>query len=285
YNFIYFGSIVPISGQAESIGSASLTRNVTFTLVSLADILSTFFRIPIYKVSDLVLWSWIAAVFAVAFFIMVKFEVISALKRKYSLRPLLPLLFFSITLSLCYVLFFHAPYFIDRYLQPVRILWLLLFSLGAPLLWQALKRAKPSHQKLGSFLAILVLGAGGIFSAFSYVRLYTETGVGDLYKAGLWAAEHHQEKIGMQQAGIASFVADNVVNLDGKVNSQVLDAMKKDERGKYIVSEKISYIIDWGEFATIPATEANSFGAHFIFLDSAERDPRLKTFKVYKNVN
>ena len=62
----------------------------------------------------------------------------------------------------------------------------------------------------------------------------------ELYEAGKWAAQRPEKKIGMFQSGTATFVASNVMNLDGKVNPE------GPVRGD-VVFEDVSFVYSDGE--------------------------------------
>ena len=70
----------------------------------------------------------------------------------------------------------------------------------------------------------------------------------DFYETGIWATRHPQEKIAMLQSGIASFIAPNVINIDGKVNTDALHAHQDGRLGRYLRDEHFDYIADWKPF-------------------------------------
>ena len=72
----------------------------------------------------------------------------------------------------------------------------------------------------------------------------------------------------MLQSGIAGFTADNVFNLDGKVNSDALDAIRADTLGRYIVSQHFTHLMDWDEFARRMVDEATIAGGCYRLVDS-----------------
>jgi len=61
---------------------------------------------------------------------------------------------------------------------------------------------------------------------------------------GFWANAHPNEKIGMLQSGIASFVAPNIINLDGKVNADALRAHQQGRLADYLRDQHFTYIAD-----------------------------------------
>ena len=52
--------------------------------------------------------------------------------------------------------------------------------------------------------------------------------------------------IGCFQSGVIGYYADRkVINLDGKVNEEALETMKRGQLGKYIKKKGITYVADW----------------------------------------
>ena len=128
---------------------------------------------------------------------------------------------------------------------------------------------QPSQHRLYKTIGILFLSGAAVFSFIGFLHNFTGRGEGNFYWAGVWASKHSGDKIGMQQSGTASFMSNNVVNLDGKVNAAVLDAMKKNERGKYILLNNISYIMDIEPFAKTLVDDAAKYGRVFTLIDSS----------------
>lgn len=67
----------------------------------------------------------------------------------------------------------------------------------------------------------------------------------------------------MTSSGTAGFFADNVVNLDGKVNFEALKARRNNELGKYCIQDNINLIADWKENAQLIIKQAEQTGAQF----------------------
>jgi hypothetical protein len=65
---------------------------------------------------------------------------------------------------------------------------------------------------------------------------------------GFWAHQHPNEKIAMLQSGIASFIAPNIINLDGKVNTAALRAHQQGRLAEYLRNEHFTYIADYKSF-------------------------------------
>lgn len=52
-------------------------------------------------------------------------------------------------------------------------------------------------------------------------------------------------KVGAFQSGVVGFFNENVINLDGKVNHEVIQFLNKRSVNEYIESEKIGALVDW----------------------------------------
>jgi len=60
----------------------------------------------------------------------------------------------------------------------------------------------------------------------------------------------------MAQSGISGYFFDNVINLDGKVNNNALNAIKGNYLYNYIARENISILIEWKEwFDNLPSSD------------------------------
>ena len=265
YNYVVFGSLMPTSGSAESINGASLSENVLRALTTLTDTAFSVVFLPYDKVSGLYKYIWIL-LGAVSLILLLR----SSLTRKsvatfLSSASVKLLLIYGVVILLYYVFFFHAPYFIPRYAQPLRIVGLLVVS---HLLYTFIMAYRGRTSKVLKLVAVclslVVLG----FNISFYGNNFLGKGMSELYYAGLWAKAHPNALVGMQQSGTAGFVADNVVNLDGKVNAEVLRYMKRGERGKYIAEGPITHIADWYEFADVLRIESARYGNNYRLVDS-----------------
>jgi hypothetical protein len=127
----------------------------------------------------------------------------------------------------------------------------------------------------GRKIAMYTLYAIGVcallFSGAEYVSLFARTDFSDLFRTGKWALLHPNELIGMSQSGVASYIAPNVINLDGKVNFDALQAHKHGGIGSYIEAKKLVYLADWKGIAEQLATAAVNDGGRFEKFDSIGR--------------
>lgn len=245
YNLVYFGSIMPTSGQAGQIWPSQIADSISRLIQTLDNITLVIGYIP--DGFDLFRRLIVGILLSIAIYLTVRGTGIAS-KFKASTSALAPLALFSGILIIYYTFFFHFPHFIVRYLQPLRLLWLIVVAIALPHLIDAYAQFKPTrHRVTAGFALMFVLLSLG-FSANRYIALYHKTDRTEFYDMGVWAAEHPSDKIGMLQSGLTSFIAPNVINLDGKVNAEALRAHQEGHLARYIRNEQILYIADWKPF-------------------------------------
>ncbi len=270
YNLRTFGNIMPQSGISESMEDV-LAENLRRGAIVIGDILSVFFFLPNYDLPAWFHYFWMILMMTIVVWIFRRCSLLTVLRRDYDLSPLLPLALMSTVLIIYYVFFFGAPHFLPRYFHPARILWLLIFIASVPVLithYRKYHSVKPSIAK--RVLILFAFCAVG-FSASRYVYYYVTTGVRDLYLTGLWAQQHPNETIGMEQTGTSGYFASNIVNLDGKVNFEALQARQRHDIGAYIIKRDLDYVADWPEIALPMIKSAEDHGAKFTLVDSIDR--------------
>jgi len=132
-------------------------------------------------------------------------------------------------------------------LQPMRIMWIVIFVLAAPPVSTVIK--KYGHAKIYRGSVLLAIAFALAFGINRYsTNFFNIQATADFYDFGSFAAVHPNEKIGMLQSGIASFIAPNVINLDGKVNFAALKAHQQGRLAEYLRYENFTYIADLKPF-------------------------------------
>lgn len=256
---------MPSSGTAESINGPSIAENVLRAGTTLSDIVVSMIYLPYDKVSFAMKILWIFTGIGVCLMLFVSKDIRKVINSVISFTAIRILLVHGLILLLFYVMVFHAPYFIPRYLQPLRILGLITMSVVLSIVIQErLVKTKLLLRTLFVAVSLVIISFNFIF----YSNNFFGKGMSELYYAGLWANAHKNVVVGMQQSGTAGFVADNIVNLDGKVNAEVLDSMKQGKRGAYISNSNITHIADWYEFAGVLVNETKGYGVSFAVSDS-----------------
>lgn len=240
FNWTHFGTLMPSSGQAENSWPLPPLENITQATKAISDIATLVFFLP-GPLGPVVRAMWAVLLIVGIVFLFTRHKMREAL-RHFRLRVLAPFLAFFMVLAVYYTFFFRAPHFIGRYFQPGRIIWSLAASAGAWALWRGKSRI--------ARCALAAIAIAGIaFSIHEYAFVYFPSDRPyEFYDVGVWAAEHPSEKIAMLQSGIASFVAPNVVNLDGKVNSDALRAHEQGRLPEYLRAERFTYIADFKPF-------------------------------------
>jgi hypothetical protein len=273
YGYVTFGSLMPMSGSAESI-EINVRHNLAEAMRALLDMLTIFFNHAWYQTSRIAEVALFLFISAFWIWIIRRFHIFQSIKSSYRFRALLPVAFFSIVVFVYYTFFFNAPYFLPRYFYPIRLLILISFSAALPFLLISLKAIGQPLKIVFVVVAILAVA----FGAYRGINQFTAAPKSDFYPLGLWALKH-EGRVGCDQSGQAEFVAANVVNLDGKVNYEALKARKRGSIGEYIAREHIEYLADWDPLVNDLVHEAAKYGAQYQLYDS------IRYVRIYRRVN
>ena len=260
YNKLMFGSVVPISGLAES-HSAGFGTNLRMIPANLLEASLLYVRIP--RVLET---AWPVIVVAVVVLAGLAWAAWSLVGR----RSLRGLRFCVITLVFCagvggyYGLFFGAAWFVSRYLSALSpLLWLLSLT-SAYLLLAGLLRERRTFMTCGAALTsvLLLVAAGLAVLQFRGGRSNGHRQVVD------WVQKNVDERqwVGGIQTGTVGYFHDRTINLDGKVNPKALRA--RIDRGgvySYVMDETpINYLADWVGIAGWASTASEPrFGQAF----------------------
>ena len=242
YNYTAFGSIMPISGTAES-AAAHIGSNLSRVPTVLFDYMTQVLPIPA-NFADRPAVVLVASVVCVAYFALLGLSLRHASRETRAMALVVTSM--GLGLAAYYGVFFGARHFVSRYMAP----WspfLALATIG--LLFAMLSRLErqPKLQKLawaGACAAIILLTAG------LNARIYLNTGRGsahDHLQVKQWVDTNVPEKawIGAVQSGVLGFFHDRTINLDGKVNPYALAAQFEQRIAAYIVETPIEYLADW----------------------------------------
>ncbi len=274
YNAIYFGNLMPTSGQAENIWPIPPSENFRRAIQAVTDIFLLIFYAP--DSLDLSFRIVLVVVCAAVLIIVIRDRRFRAsIRNRVHFSYLLPFFLFGIVLVVYYTLFFRAPHFIARYLQPLRIVWLLAVATSLPTIYRILL---DRWKKLVPTLAVIVLISVIAFDGSRYTKNYLKANDAEFYDIGKFASSHPNDKIGMLQSGIASFVSPNVINLDGKVNTDALHAHQQGRLASYLHNENFVYIADLKPFIEDIATTAHR---NELFFDSVGMIGRIQIMKLH----
>jgi len=260
YNKLAFGSVVPISGSAQS-HSAAFGANLRMIPANLIEASLPYVRIPRALET-----AWPVIVVALVVLAGLGWAAWSLVGR----RSLRSLRFYAITLVFCagiggyYGLFFGAPWFVSRYLSALSpLLWLLSIA-SAYLLLAGLLRDRRTFMVSGAALTSMLL-----FVAVGLAVLQFRGGHSNGHRQVVdWVQKNVGERqwVGGIQTGTLGYFHDRTINLDGKVNPKALRA--RIERGdvrSYVLDETpINYLVDWVGIASWVSMESEPrFGQAF----------------------
>jgi len=257
YNYWLFGSIVPISGLAQSL-SAGFADNLPEMPVELFETMLPMLPLPgSMEALAAVQIAAAAVVTAVLATFLVQVRRAPAAVR----AGVLAYALYAVLLVGYYSLFFGAPHFLSRYFAPLGPL------LVTAAVWVGLDLARRRPLALG---AVPVRAAGLAGVALSLVLL------GRLLVPGVHQQGHFQVVewvrgnlapetwVGAVQTGTLGYWHDRTINLDGKVNPHALRARMRDGHVLgYVVDSEIRYLADWPGIATWAEREAAGFARTF----------------------
>lgn len=256
YNWLYFGSIVPISGSAQSI-SANFGQNLPLVPVKLFEGMFPMLPVPesVERHPAAILASLLVVSGVVSVFIFQVF------RRHAGFRvALAAYLVFGAMLAGYYGLYFGASHFVSRYLAPVAPFLIVAVVSVALELFERIP-------KQGRSVAYLAAVAGLALSLVLLVRLLLP-GAKDHghFQVVDWVRENVPETtwVGAVQTGTLGYWHDRTINLDGKVNPEALRARRQDgDVLEYVTDSKIDYLADWVGIAGWLEMENASFTSAF----------------------
>lgn len=241
HNKLLFGSVVPISGAAQSRG-APLGANLRMIPANLLEALLLY--VPIPRALEA---AWPVVVASVALLVAVGWAT-WALVGQHDLRRrrfCIIALLFCAGIGGYYGLFFGAPWFVSRYLSALSpMLWLLLVTTAYLALAGLLRERRTFLNSGAAIVSVLLLWAAGL-AAFHFVK-QTSNGHKQVVD---WVQKNVDERqwVGAVQTGTLGYFHDRTINLDGKVNPTALRA--NIERGQvltYVLDDTpINYLVDW----------------------------------------
>ena len=254
YNVTSFGSLLPISGQAQQMLNPDRSENLMASVAVISSAFLMNLHLPMsWHASYWYAGSiWIAILFATIFSIRRIRETFLSTWREWredhDWSRALPVALFAIALTIYYSFFFGAPHFQFRYLVIDR---LLIFGALVTLLltfYRRLPAGSRGRTGLHLLLALYLLSSAPLF-LWSFT-VEPEQGGNIFMVPANWIRENVApgERVGMFQSGTTGFVCDNVENLDGKVNARALAATRAGSLVRYVDSASFDYIIDWDMF-------------------------------------
>jgi len=154
------------------------------------------------------------------------------------------LLILAVVIIAAYSLYVFGAFFFVRYFYPIYF----ILCIYAGLLFEELFRRLPLSAAAGRWsFAVILAGFMCAFSYMAYTCACKSYPIYCFYDAARWVEDNTSpdDTIGVFQSGaIGYFAHRRVINLDGKVNSQALQALKGGRLGDYLRREGIDVVID-----------------------------------------
>ncbi len=154
-----------------------------------------------------------------------------------------PWLIGFLLLDCVYVVFFWSEHFYTRYSSP-------LIILSIPALALVLAEQKWISIRPGFWIVPLVT----MFLVFDVLSLHMgHVGSSQLINAGYIHEHYPSAHVGSFQSGTEGYFNRNVDNLDGKLNTEALQAAQTQQMPEYINRADINVLVDWpGYIYTLP---------------------------------
>jgi hypothetical protein len=244
YNYRLFGSIVPISGTAQSYSTA-LGSNLTLIPAKLFEASTLYLPLPgrfEQTIPTMIAALGLIALTSYVFWLQVG-RAHGAGRR---------FLAIAIGLVVClggyYGIMFGAPHFLARYLSILSpFLWLLTSVTMMYVIVKALKAGAQLRYATAGIVGVLTLAAAA-FAGSTFVRGYSQ-GTAHMHQQVIeWVAANVPEKawVGAPQTGVLGYFHDRTLNLDGKVNPEALRVLLEEGHIlNYVLTTQVDYIVDW----------------------------------------
>ena len=255
HNQVFFGSIIPISGPAQSL-TAAFGANAALLPAVLFEQMFPMLPLPgrIETMLPVMIVTGLAVLIVTGLFVRRAWRAGGAVRWL-----VVGYLIHALAISVYYGFFFGAAHFMPRYTAPL-----------APLLIMALVTVgRDLAQVFGQRHAGAVMGgmatAGLVLSVALLGRLLLPgVNVQGHFQVVDWVERNVPAEtwVGAVQTGTLGYWHDRTINLDGKVNPEALAARR--ERGHvldYVVASEIAYLADWPGIASW--VDREGFGAHF----------------------
>lgn len=251
YNYLLYGNLLPTSAHALQLSEIQPSSTLLATLAVISNqclgMLHLGARSDGFHLSQIaglsILLLAIAAAWTHPRLRANAHTVFREEAQHWKWRGLFPLVILSMLTIVAYTLYHKAPHFQARYLMLPRLLVLLGMSALA-----YIAMAKLRHVRLvGSIgLCAWVLASAGL-----HHRDFSGAGGNIMLGPASWIKENlgPEQKVGMFQSGTTGFLyPKRVINLDGKVNHEALQAVRTHNLGEYLRRERVDVLLDWPEY-------------------------------------
>ena len=143
-----------------------------------------------------------------------------------------------------YSFWIFGNWFYPRYYYTLGFLTILLVSIAVGRLFALLRARRRAVVALATGLTLLVSSG---FLAHWRTLVRRQAGCG-YYNVASWIGTHVPEQVtvGAFQSGVLGyFLRQRVINLDGVVNRDALDALQREEIFEYVRQQRIGVVADW----------------------------------------
>lgn len=238
-NYVNFGSVVPVSGTAQSL-SGGFAKNADLVPAVLFEYL-----FPMLPVPNSLQFNPIFQIVAVALLLgIVGAFFVQVWRRGAPVRyVVLAYLLFAFAMVAYYGFYFGAGWFLSRYLSPLAPLLTVAMLSGVLSLIARLTPIQKSRivrgfGLLGLMLCFILLGRLLIPGVKEQGHMQVADWVTTNVPKDTW--------IGAAQTGTVGYWHDRTINLDGKVNPAALEAILKDGHVlNYVLQSPVEYLADW----------------------------------------
>ncbi|UCH83142.1 MAG: glycosyltransferase family 39 protein [Candidatus Latescibacterota bacterium] len=159
-------------------------------------------------------------------------------------RELQFLLLYAVLVIAAYSFYVFGVFFFVRYYYPIYF----IACIYAGLLLEEGFRRLPARTTLTRPLAAAILVVYlGVFGYMAYACVHRSNQQYCFYEVACWVRDNTSpdDTIGVFQSGAIGYLSERrVINLDGKVNRDALDALKDDSLAEYLREEGIDVVVD-----------------------------------------
>lgn len=238
-NYVSFGSIVPVSGTAQSL-SGGWAKNADLLPAKLFE-----YALPMLPVPNGLETRPAFMVFAmiVVALILITFTVQVWRRGGVARYVMAAYLMFSALMIFYYGFLFGAGWFLSRYLSPLAPL---LITATVSVTLSLAGRLVPTRAAAATY----AMGSLSLVLCLALLGRYLVPGVRDQghFQVVHWVQENVPEEtwIGAVQSGTLGYWHNRTINLDGKVNPAALQAIQTNgDVRDYVVHSRIDYLADW----------------------------------------
>lgn len=247
YNVSEFGSLMPISGQAQIAIVGDRATVVSMSIAVLVDAFVLTFHTPaniVYRhpwVSLLVFLLAVGGPIVIGKSLRMCATGWRRWRSAWELSRAVPLVAFAGMLIGYYTFIFGSPHFNSRYLLPERIL---VGVLIVTLTYEIYKLSTV----LTRGLLVGAVGLSVILTGYYTSWDYTGRDGNATICRVEWIERNctKEDRIAMFQSGTAGYLCANVTNLDGKVNETALRAIQNGTMSDYLIGQRFDVLMDWG---------------------------------------